>query len=108
RTGGVAVGEDAAGGRASRTVGRLEGKVALITGAGSGIGRAAARAFAAQGARLVLADISGEQDALAAELGDEALAVHADVTSSADVARAVAHAEERFGGLHVLMNNAGA
>lgn len=90
------------------SVGRLEEKVAVVTGAGSGIGRASARRFAEEGARVVLADISGRQDELAADLGDPAVAVHADVTVADDVARMIALAEERFGGLHVLMNNAGA
>jgi NAD(P)-dependent dehydrogenase (short-subunit alcohol dehydrogenase family) len=89
-------------------VGKLEGKVAVVTGAGSGIGRATARLFAAEGAQVVLADISGGQDEVAASIGVAAVPVHADVTVSADVARLVATAEERFGGLHVLANNAGA
>ena len=89
-------------------MGRLDDKVALITGAGSGIGRATARRMAAEGARVVLADISGRQDELAASIGAAAVPVHCDVTASADLAAAVALAEERFGGLHVLMNNAGA
>jgi len=89
-------------------VGRLDGKVAVVTGAGSGIGRAAARRFAEEGARLVVADISGRQDELAADLGDDAVAVHADVTVADDVAAMITLAEERFGGLDVLVNNAGA
>jgi NAD(P)-dependent dehydrogenase (short-subunit alcohol dehydrogenase family) len=89
-------------------MGRLDGKVAVITGAGSGIGRATARAFADEGARVVLADISGEQHELATSIGADAVAVDADVTVSADVASMIATAEREFGGLHVLMNNAGA
>ena len=89
-------------------MGRLDGKVAVVTGAGSGIGRAAARRFAEEGARLVVADISGRQDELAADLGDDAVAVHADVTVADDVAAMITLAEERFGGLDVLVNNAGA
>jgi NAD(P)-dependent dehydrogenase (short-subunit alcohol dehydrogenase family) len=89
-------------------MGRLTGKVAIVTGAGSGIGRATARLFAEEGARVVCADISGRQDAVAATIGDAALAVQADVTVGAEVARLTAAAAERFGRLDVLFNNVGA
>ncbi|MFJ9083432.1 SDR family NAD(P)-dependent oxidoreductase [Streptomyces sp. NPDC102340] len=88
--------------------GSLAGKVAVVTGAGSGIGRATALLFAEHGAKVVCADRSGEQTAVAKEIGDEAaLAVHADVSVSADVERMIGAAEERFGRLDVLFNNAG-
>ncbi|MFJ8950361.1 SDR family NAD(P)-dependent oxidoreductase [Streptomyces sp. NPDC102381] len=88
--------------------GSLAGKVAVVTGAGSGIGRATALLFAEHGAKVVCADRSGEQTAVAKEIGDEAaLAVHADVSVAADVERMIGAAEERFGRLDVLFNNAG-
>jgi NAD(P)-dependent dehydrogenase (short-subunit alcohol dehydrogenase family) len=91
--------------------GRLEGKVALITGAGSGIGRESALLFAQQGAAVVAADvdIAAAQDTLSAiqRAGGRATAVHADVSRSADCGGMVAAAEREFGALHVLFNNAG-
>jgi NAD(P)-dependent dehydrogenase (short-subunit alcohol dehydrogenase family) len=91
--------------------GRLAGKVALITGAGSGIGLAASLAFAREGARIVAVDLDPSRGAQAAEqvrgAGGEALAVAADVAKGADCARMVAEAERAFGALHVLFNNAG-
>jgi NAD(P)-dependent dehydrogenase (short-subunit alcohol dehydrogenase family) len=90
---------------------RLRGKVALITGAGSGIGREAALLFAQEGAGVVAVDVNGaaaaETAALVDKEGGNAQAFPADVTSSEDCAAMVAFAEEEFGGLHVLWNNAG-
>ena len=86
---------------------RLDGKVALVTGAGSGIGRAIATALHAEGAAVVLADVSGNEKALADELGAGTVAVRADVTVGSEVAAAVDAAREAFGGLHVMVNNAG-
>jgi NAD(P)-dependent dehydrogenase (short-subunit alcohol dehydrogenase family) len=86
--------------------GRLEGKVAVITGAASGIGRAGARRFAAEGAHVVVADLNDDDGkALAQEI--DGLYVHADVTRPDDVAAMYAAAVDRFGGLDVLFNNAG-
>jgi NAD(P)-dependent dehydrogenase (short-subunit alcohol dehydrogenase family) len=86
--------------------GRLDGKVAVITGAASGIGRASARRFAAEGAQVVVADLDKDGGtALAEEI--EGLFVRADVTSADDVQGMYAAAIERFGGLDVLFNNAG-
>jgi NAD(P)-dependent dehydrogenase (short-subunit alcohol dehydrogenase family) len=87
--------------------GRLDGKVSIITGAGSGIGAATARRFHAEGAKVVLADISGNQEGLAKELGDGALAVHTDVSQGESVQAMIAAAIETFGRLDVLYNNAG-
>jgi NAD(P)-dependent dehydrogenase (short-subunit alcohol dehydrogenase family) len=89
-------------------VSRLERKVAVVTGAGSGIGRSAAVAFAREGAQVVLADISGRQEQVAKSIGDAAIAVQADVTVSDDVQHMIATAVDRFGRLDVLFNNAGA
>ena len=91
--------------------GRLAGQVALITGGGAGIGRATALRFAQEGAAIVLADVNDAAgQAVVAELraaGAEASYVHADVSKDADVAAMVAHAEEAFGKLTILFNNAG-
>ena len=92
-------------------MGRLAGKVALITGAGSGIGRASATLFAHEGARVVCVDIdeataTATADMVVAE-GGEAVAVRADVSSAADSETMVQVAENTFGGLHVMFNNAG-
>jgi NAD(P)-dependent dehydrogenase (short-subunit alcohol dehydrogenase family) len=75
---------------------RLDGKVAVVTGAGSGIGRAIATAFHAEGTAVVAADISGNEKALADELGERAVAVRADVTQGGDVAAMVDAAREAF------------
>jgi NAD(P)-dependent dehydrogenase (short-subunit alcohol dehydrogenase family) len=86
---------------------RLEGKVAVVTGAGSGIGAATVRVFRREGAKVVAADISGHQEELAKQLGDGCLAVHADVSKGEDVRNMLSVAVENFGGLDVLCNNAG-
>jgi 3alpha(or 20beta)-hydroxysteroid dehydrogenase len=87
---------------------RLDGKVALITGAARGQGAAEARLFVAEGARVVIGDILDDQaKGLAAELGEAATSVHLDVTSEADWVAAVDHARRGLGGLHVLVCNAG-
>lgn len=78
--------------------GRLSGRVALISGAASGMGACHARAFVAQGARVVLSDIADEAGReLAAELEDAAIYVHLDVTRSEEWETAVATAVEHFG-----------
>lgn len=87
--------------------GRLQDKVCVITGAGSGMGKAMAQLFHGEGARLVLADISGKQHDVAAALGENAMGVHCDVSSEDEVKAMIAAAEERFGRLDVLCNNAG-
>jgi NAD(P)-dependent dehydrogenase (short-subunit alcohol dehydrogenase family) len=89
-------------------MGRLDGKVAVITGAGSGIARAAARIFTREGARVVVAEIDPELGAAAAmEAGNNALFVATDVTDEASVEAVMAQAVETFGGLHILFNCAG-
>jgi NAD(P)-dependent dehydrogenase (short-subunit alcohol dehydrogenase family) len=89
-------------------MGRLDGKVALITGAAGGMGREAARLFASEGARVVLADVTEDAGREAAEeIGDAAAFVRVDVSNGADVEAMVRFAVDRFGGLHVLYNNAG-
>jgi len=88
---------------------RLSGKVALITGAASGLGRTAAELFASEGAKVVVADLADGDEVISAidATGGEATYVRCDVTDSDSVAAAVEHAREEYGALHVLYNNAG-
>jgi NAD(P)-dependent dehydrogenase (short-subunit alcohol dehydrogenase family) len=86
---------------------RLANKVAVITGAGSGMGKAMAEMFSTEGARVVCTDISGKEQEVAAAIGAAALALHADVAKEEDVRNMIAFAEERFGRLDILCNNAG-
>ena len=89
-------------------MGRLDGKVAVITGAGSGIARAAASIFTREGAQVVVAEINPELGAAAAlEAGNNALFVPTDVTDEDSVKDTMARAVEHFGGLHILFNCAG-
>jgi 3alpha(or 20beta)-hydroxysteroid dehydrogenase len=90
-------------------MGRLDGRVALITGGARGMGKAHVRHFVAEGARVVFGDVLDDQGAhVAAKLDqDRARYTHLDVTSEADWAAAVALATEAFGRLDVLVNNAG-
>jgi len=91
--------------------GRLKGKVALITGAGMGMGREASVLFAEEGARVVVADINAKAAAetvdLVGKAGGQAVAVTGDVAMEADVKRMVEEGVGAFGALHVLYNNAG-
>lgn len=89
-------------------MGRLEGKVAVITGGSSGIGRASAQLFVEEGARVVIADVMEERgQALADELGEGAAFLRVDVSQEDDVKGAVDLAVERFGRLDCMFNNAG-
>lgn len=89
-------------------MGRLDGKIAIITGASQGMGSAHARAFVAEGAKVVLTDVNDTAgQALAEELGDTAIYVRQDVASIADWQAVVEKAESSFGVVNVLVNNAG-
>ncbi|MER7012907.1 3-oxoacyl-ACP reductase [Saccharopolyspora sp. NPDC000359] len=88
----------------------LEGKVAIVTGAGAGLGRAEALALAHAGAAVVVNDVTERASDVVAEIeefGGGAVAVHGDVSSSATAEELVSTARQRFGGLHVVVNNAG-
>jgi len=88
--------------------GRLEGKVAIVTGAARGQGEAEARRFVTEGARVLLTDVLDEEgQAVATDLGDAAAYRHLDVSSEEEWIAAVADAEERFGPVTILVNNAG-
>jgi NAD(P)-dependent dehydrogenase (short-subunit alcohol dehydrogenase family) len=86
----------------------LEGKRTLVTGGAQGLGQAVATLFAERGARVAIADINGEAaDGAAAEIGGEAIGVRCDVTDPAQVRAAIEQTVQAFGGLDVLVNNAG-
>ena len=89
-------------------MGRLDGKVALVSGGARGQGEAEVRRFVEEGASVVFGDVLDEPgETVAKELGDRAHYLHLDVRREDDWKAAVAEAEQRFGGLHVLVNNAG-
>src|SRR6516225_6521827 len=89
-------------------MGRLDGKVAVITGAASGIGRRTAEVFVEEGAKVVVADLDEERGRRVAEaLGPQASFIRADVANGAEIRSAIEHALERFGRLNIMFNNAG-
>jgi NAD(P)-dependent dehydrogenase (short-subunit alcohol dehydrogenase family) len=88
-------------------MGELDGKVAVITGAGSGMAKASVKVFVREGARVVAADISGAEQDTAAEVGEGVLPIHCDVTKEADVEAMIAAAVEEFGRIDAVLNVAG-
>jgi NAD(P)-dependent dehydrogenase (short-subunit alcohol dehydrogenase family) len=87
---------------------RLQGKIGIVTGAGSGIGRACAIALAREGARVALVGRRKDRvESLAEEIGDSALAISADVSKPGEIGRLLNETVSRFGGLTFLLNNAG-
>lgn len=91
-----------------RVVNELDGKVAIVTGGASGIGRGLVERFVAEGARVVIADVETDRgEALAASLGGAASFRKTDVSDPEQVGALVSDAVEKFGGLHVMVNNAG-
>jgi 3-hydroxybutyrate dehydrogenase len=87
---------------------RLDGRIAIVTGAGGGIGAAIATAFAAEGAKVVIADLNEDASRrVAGALGDNSMAMRTDVTNAADIAELVRATIERFGRVDILVNNAG-
>jgi NAD(P)-dependent dehydrogenase (short-subunit alcohol dehydrogenase family) len=86
----------------------LAGKVAIVTGGASGLGEGFVRRFAAEGAKVLIGDVDADSGAaLAADIGDAALFVEADVSDIEQVSRLVSTAVDHFGGLHIMVNNAG-
>lgn len=86
----------------------LQGKVAIVTGGASGLGQATVEKFLASGARVLIADRDRERgESLAAEYGDSARFQYVDVSDAQNVGNLVASAEASFGGLHIMVNNAG-
>jgi NAD(P)-dependent dehydrogenase (short-subunit alcohol dehydrogenase family) len=85
----------------------LEGKVAVVTGAGSGMGKATAKILAREGALVVVCDISGAQDDTAAQLGGDAIAAHCDIRDESQVSAVIDLAVAKFGRLDAMLNVAG-
>jgi NAD(P)-dependent dehydrogenase (short-subunit alcohol dehydrogenase family) len=88
-------------------MGELDGKVAVITGAGSGMAKASVKVFVREGARVVAADISGAEKDTAEEVGGDVLAVHCDVTKESDVEALMVAAIKEFGRVDSVLNVAG-
>jgi NAD(P)-dependent dehydrogenase (short-subunit alcohol dehydrogenase family) len=88
-------------------MGLLDGKVAVITGAGSGMGKATAKIFAREGARLVISDVTGAEEQTAAEIGGDIVVRHCDVSKEAEVEALVAAAVSKFGRVDSMLNVAG-
>ncbi len=86
---------------------KLKNKVALITGAGSGIGRATAKLFVKEGAKVVIADVSPEGEKATESIGKNAHFIHVDVRKEEDIERMIKEAVNQFGHIDILMNNAG-
>ena len=88
-------------------MGEVDGKVAVITGAGSGMGKASVKVFVREGAQVVAGDISGAEKDTAAEVGGSVLPVHCDVTQEADVEAMIQAAVDEFGRVDAVLNVAG-
>jgi NAD(P)-dependent dehydrogenase (short-subunit alcohol dehydrogenase family) len=88
-------------------MGLLDGKVAVITGAGSGMAKASTKVFVREGARVVASDISGKEKDTAAEVGGAVIPFHCDVTREADVEALMAEAVKQFGRIDAVLNVAG-
>jgi NAD(P)-dependent dehydrogenase (short-subunit alcohol dehydrogenase family) len=88
-------------------MGLLDGKVAVITGAGSGMAKASTKVFVREGAKVLAADISGAEKETAAEVGDGVVPCHCDVTKEADVEAMIATAVKEFGRVDAVLNVAG-
>ena len=86
---------------------RLANKTAVITGAGSGMGKAMAERFTAEGARVLCTDISGAEAEVAQAVGGGAISLHVDVSNEQDIQKMIATAEDAFGRIDILVNNAG-
>ena len=88
-------------------MGELDGKMAVITGTGSGMGKASVKVFVREGAQVVAGDISGAEKDTAAEVGESVLPVHCDVTQEADVEAMIQAAVDEFGRVDAVLNVAG-
>ena len=88
-------------------MGLLDGKIAVITGAGSGMGKASVGVFVREGAQVVAGDLSGAEEDVAKEFGGDTLPVHCDMTVESDVEAMIATTVEQFGRVDVLLNVAG-